>query len=213
MCAFWDVLRVLLPKLFAWLGRSCLAWGLLAGWLWRATRVTARWGAALCRAYIELVCRMTGARAVAAGIATVTVLFVFPTLLWSTHLLLSSAVEKPVVSQVRHGADNPVEGVFGYALSNGASSSGTVASPVAPAVGCIMKVLSWPPAKVYCNGEFLTEAPSPQRFRLRVGEQQILLVSTRNEQRLITFTTQPNREYVLRYNFDTQELNVEERSQ
>jgi hypothetical protein len=155
---------------------------------------------------------MAGLRPAAAGLATVAMIFVLLTLLWSTHLLFSSAAEKPDVSQVRHSLNGAVENVSGYALSSEASSSGTAPSPVASAGGCIMKFLSWPPARVYCNGEFLTEAPSPQRFRLRVGEQQILLVSNRGEQRLITFTTQPNREYVLRYNFDARELDVEERS-
>jgi predicted Ser/Thr protein kinase len=88
-----------------------------------------------------------------------------------------------------------------------------VAAPSIPALSSTLRVLTWPPAKVYCDGTLIAEAPSPERIAMRDGEQHMLLVSTRGERRPLTFTVLPDREYVLQYNFDTNELNLEDNAQ
>lgn len=94
-----------------------------------------------------------------------------------------------------------------------AASPNEVASPSITVPSSTLRVLTWPPAQVYCSGRLLAEAPSPEEFTVRSGEQRLLLVSTRGERRQVTFTVQPDREYVLEYNFDTNELNLEDNAQ
>jgi hypothetical protein len=60
------------------------------------------------------------------------------------------------------------------------------------------------------DGENIAEAPSPERIAMLSGEQHVLLVSTRGERRQLTFTVLPDHDYVLEYNFDTNELDLEE---
>lgn len=94
-----------------------------------------------------------------------------------------------------------------------AASRDEVAAPSIAAPSSTLRVLTWPPARVYCSDRLLAEAPSPERFVMPSGEQRLLLVSTRGERRQVTFPVQPDREYVLKYDFDTNELNVEDNAQ
>lgn len=84
-----------------------------------------------------------------------------------------------------------------------------ISSPLTPTLGTI-QFLTWPPSDVYVDGENIAEAPSPERIAMLSGEQHVLLVSTRGERRQLTFTVLPDHDYVLEYNFDTNELDLEE---
>ena len=88
--------------------------------------------------------------------------------------------------------------------------SGPRTTPPQPAPTSTLQFLTWPAAKVYQDGGLLAEAPSPEVYRIRSGEQKFVLVSNQGETRPFTIKTQPGRSYVLEYNFDTHDLNVKE---
>lgn len=66
-----------------------------------------------------------------------------------------------------------------------------------------VQFLTWPPADVYIDGQFIVQAPSPERFTISGGIHRVTLVSKWDEQRIASFDVEPGMEYVVKFNFDS----------
>ena len=74
---------------------------------------------------------------------------------------------------------------------------------------CTLQLLTWPPARVYIDGRFLVEAPSPDWFVLSSGEHTVRLVTKDGRQRTFPVQLTDRREQVLSFNFDDGRVRVE----
>jgi predicted Ser/Thr protein kinase len=73
-----------------------------------------------------------------------------------------------------------------------------------------MQFHTWPPAKVYVDELFVVEAPSPMDFQISSGPHKVELVAKRGNRRVLTIEVRPEQAYMLKCNFDTGLVKVEE---
>lgn len=74
-----------------------------------------------------------------------------------------------------------------------------------------IQVLTWPPSEVYLDGRRITEAPSPNTAVITAGQHRIKLMARTGQKRVVTFNARVGTSYVLKYNFETGKLDLEER--
>jgi len=73
-----------------------------------------------------------------------------------------------------------------------------------------IRFLTWPPSEVYLDGEYVAEAPSPEDFKVIPGLHSVKLVSTFGQRRAITFEVVPNCRYLLKFDFQSGTLQLDD---
>lgn len=161
--------------------------------------------------YSRVVGSLTGVPTAAVLASTAGVIALAPFVWGAASRARSALAEREVAAAVPPLASTVVHNSKSSAAANIVSTLPMPSpSELAASANATVQFLTWPPANVYLDDELLVEAPSPESFTVSAGHHRIRLVPKRGAQRWIVWNFKQGNRYTLMFNFDSDELDLQE---